>query len=128
MSGNFCYINPKNSLAKDAKINGLVTKIIQKVGEIPSHQEYKGNMELLKMVCLMVEHAIDNSKTKIKIDKKEIVFSVYTRLWNGFTPLEIKALDANIQYLHENGQIIKKGIWSVIKHSVCDWFSRKILN
>jgi predicted ATP-dependent Lon-type protease len=130
MSSNFCYINPKNSLAKDAKINSLVAKIIQKVAEIPNHQEYKNNMELLKMVCLMVEHAIDNTgkKDKLRIDKKDIVFSVYTRLWNAMSPLDIKALDANIQYLHENGQIIKKGLWSVIKHSICDWCNRKILN
>jgi len=130
MSGNFCYINPKNGLAKDAKINGLIAKIIQKVAEIPNHHEYKNNMELLKMVCLMVEHAIDNTgkKDKLRIDKKDIVFSVYTRLWNGFSPSDVKALEANIAYLHENGQIIKKGIWSVVKHSVCDWFSRKILN
>lgn len=130
MSGNFCYINPKNSLAKDAKINSLVAKIIQKVAEIPNHHDYKNNMELLKMVCLMVEHAIDNTgkKDKLRIDKKDIVFQVYIRLWNGFSPSDIKALEANISYLHENGQIIKKSIWSVVKHSVCDWFSRKILN
>ena len=59
MSSNFCYIMPKNSLAKDAKINSLIAKIIQKVAEIPNHQEYKNNMELLKMICLMVEHASD---------------------------------------------------------------------
>ena len=128
MSGNFCYIMPKNSLAKDAKINSLVAKIIQKVAEIPNHQEYKNNMELLKMICLMVEHAIDNKNTKIKIDKKDIVFSVYTRLWNAISPADLKTLDANIQYLHENNCIIKKGMWSIVKHSVCDWLSRKIIN
>jgi predicted ATP-dependent Lon-type protease len=130
MSGNFCYINPKNSLAKDAKINSLVAKIIQKVAEIPNHQEYKNNMELLKMVCLMVEHAIDNTgkKEKLRIDKKDIVFSVYTRIWNGFSPQDIKSLEANIAYLHENNLIIKKGMWCIVKHSVCDWFNRKILN
>lgn len=130
MSGNFCYINPKNSLAKDAKINSLVAKIIQKVAEIPNHQEYKNNMELLKMVCLIVEHAIDNTgkKEKLRIDKKDIVFAVYTRIWNGFSPQDIKSLEANIAYLHENNLIIKKGMWSIVKHSVCDWFNRKILN
>ena len=130
MSSNFCYIMPKNSLAKDAKINSLVAKIIQKVAEIPNHQEYKNNMELLKMICLMVEHAIDNTgkKDKLRIDKKDIVFQVYTRIWNAISPADLKTLDANIQYLHENNCIIKKGIWSIAKHSVCDWFNRKILN
>jgi len=128
MSSNFCYVMPKNGLAKDAKINTIVAKIIQKVADIPNHNEYRGNMELLKMICIMVEHAIDNKEEKIKIDKKDVVFQVYTRLWNGMKPDEIKNIENNIQFLWENGQIKKKGLWSVVKHSVCDWVSRKILN
>ena len=128
MSSNFCYVMPKNGLAKDAKINTIVAKIIQKVADIPNHNEYRGNMELLKMICIMVEHAIDNKQEKIKIDKKDVVFQVYTRLWNGMKPDEIKNIENNIQFLWENGQIKKKGLWSIVKHSVCDWVSRKILN
>ena len=127
MSSNFCYIMPKNGLAKDAMINTLVAKIIQKVADIPNHQEYKNNMELLKMVCCMIEHAVDNKDKKIKIDKKDLVFSVYTRLWNGMKPQDLKDLEANIQYLWENGQIKKKGLWKVITCSVSDWFRRRIL-
>jgi cell division protein ZapA (FtsZ GTPase activity inhibitor) len=119
---------PKNGLAKDAKMNTIVQKIIQKVADIPNHNEYRGNMELLKMVCIMIEHAIDNKKEKIKIDKKDLVFQVYTRLWNGMKPDELKTIENNIQFLWENGQIKKKGFWYVVKHSVCDWVSRKILN
>jgi len=128
MSSNFCYIMPKNGLAKDAKINSLVSKIIQKVAEIPNHNEYKNNMELLKMVCVMVEHAINNKSEKIKIDKKDIVFQVWTRLFNGLQPKELVDLGNNIEYLWQNGQIKKKKLWSVVKHSVSDWFNRKILN
>jgi len=128
MSSNFCYIMPKNGLAKDAKINSLVSKIIQKVAEIPNHNEYKNNMELLKMVCVMVEHAINNKTEKIKIDKKDIVFQVWTRLFNALQPKELVDLGNNIEYLWQNGQIKKKKLWSVVKHSVSDWFQRKILN
>lgn len=128
MSSNFCYIMPKNGLAKDAKINSLVQKIIQKVAEIPNHNEYKNNMELLKMVCVMVEHAINNKSEKIKIDKKDIVFQVWIRLFNALQPKELVDLGNNIEYLWQNGQIKKKKLWSVVKHSVSDWFNRKILN
>ena len=119
---------PKNGLAKDAKINSLVSKIIQKVAEIPNHNEYKNNMELLKMVCVMVEHAINNKTEKIKIDKKDIVFQVWTRLFNALQPKELVDLGNNIEYLWQNGQIKKKKLWSIVKHSVSDWFQRKILN
>lgn len=128
MSSNFAYIMPKNSLAKDVRIQKLIVKIMEKITDIPYHTEYRNNMEMLKMVCIMVEHAVDNKKEKIKIDKKDIVYQVYNRLFSGLKPNELKDLEANIQYLWENNQIRKKGLWSVIKHSVSDWFSRKVIN
>ena len=128
MSSNFCYIMPKNSLAKDIQIQKLVVKIMEKITDIPFHTEYKNNMELLKMVCVMIEHAIDNKDKQHKIDKKDIVFQVYNRVFGSLNSQHIKDLEANIQYLWENGQIRKKGILSIIKHSVCDWFSRKVIN
>ena len=128
MSSNFCYIMPKNSLAKDIQIQKLVVKIMEKVTDIPFHTEYKNNMELLKMVCVMIEHAIDNKDKQHKIDKKDIVFQVYNRVFGSLSPQQIKDLEANIQYLWENGQIRKKGFFSVIKHSVLDWINRKVIN
>jgi len=126
---HFAYIQPKNGLAKDAEIHGLVAKIICKINEIPRHQEYKHDMELLKMCCIMVEHAIDNNgKKSKKIDKKDIIFQVWTRVWNGLKPEDLKAIETHIEFLWENGFIVKKSFWSVIKHSVCDWVHRKILN
>ena len=125
---SFAYINPKNSLEKDVEVHRLVAKILEKISDIPKHQEYKYSLELLKMICLMIEHGIDNKGKKVKTNKKDIVFQVFNKLWTGITPLEIKAIDANIEFLWENGFIVRKGWWSIIKHSVADWFSRKILN
>lgn len=127
MSSSFCYVMPKNSLSKDVKINTLVARIIQKIGEIPNHREYAANMELLKMVCTIIEHEIDNKKGKIKIDKKDIVMQVYTRMYNGLTPQALKDLGANIEYLWENGQIKRKGVFKIAAAKVCDWFERRIL-
>ena len=130
MSSNFCFINPKNSLAKDVRIQRLVGQIVEKASDIPNHPDYRNNMEYLKMVCLMVENAgIDNKKNKgVKIDKKDIVFQVWQRLFSGLKPEHLKDLEANIQYLWENGQIYKKSFWNICKHSVWNWFERKILN
>lgn len=126
MSSSFCYAQPKNSLAKDVKVKTLVEKIVQKVADIPQYKEYKNNIELLKMVCCIIEHEIDNRKTKVKIDKKDVVYQVYTRCWTC-TPVDLKDLEANIQYLWENGAIKRKGLFKVIIARVCDWFERRIL-
>jgi hypothetical protein len=127
MSSNFCYVMPKNSLSKDVRINTLVSQIIQKIGDIPNHHEYRGNMELLKMVCTIIEHEVDNKKAKVKINKKDVVFQVYGRIWSGLSPETLKALDANIEYLWENGQIKRKSIFRIAAAKVCDWFERRIL-
>jgi len=126
MSSSFCYAQPKNSLAKDVKVKTLVEKIVQKVADIPQYKEYKNNIELLKMVCCIIEHEIDNRKTKVKIDNKDVVYQVYTRCWTC-TPVDLKDLEANIQYLWENGAIKRKGLFKVIIARVCDWFERRIL-
>lgn len=126
-SSSFCYIAPKNGLARDKHVNDLVAKIIEKVAEIPQHNTYRNNMELLKMVCCMIEHGINNKDKKIKVDKKDIVFRVYTRLWEGMKPQDLKDLEANIMYLWESGQVKKRSLLTVVSSSVCDWFRRKVL-
>lgn len=125
---HFAYIQPKNALAKEAEIHDIVSKIMSKISDIPRHQEYKHDLELLKMCCVMVEHAIDNKKRKSKIDKKDIIYQVWSRVWSGIKPDDLKVLDSHIQFLFENGFIQKRSMWSVIKHSVADWVERKILN
>jgi hypothetical protein len=84
-------------------------------------------MELLTMVCVMVEHLIDNKDAKIKISKKDVVFDAYKKVFGNIKAEDLVVIDRNIQYLHENGKIKKKGIIRVISSSICDWVARKIL-
>lgn len=121
------YINPKNSLARDKVIVDARTKIMEKLAEVPEYTTRKLDLEMLTLACLAAEHLVDNSKLKVKIDKKDLVLQVYTRLFNGITPTDLKVIEANIQYLWDNGKIIKKSLWSIVKHSVADWFHRKIV-
>jgi hypothetical protein len=125
---SLCYVNPKNSLARDARINDAITKIACKITDIPNHPNYKLDLELLTMACIMVEHLIDNSKEKVKISKKDIVFESYKKAFGNLRPEDIQVIDRNIQYLFENEKIVKKGLWKIIKSSCVDWITRKILN
>jgi archaellum biogenesis protein FlaJ (TadC family) len=125
---NFCYVNPKNSLSKNIKLSQIVNQISGKITDIQDFRKFQTDLELLKMTCIMVEHAVNNKKEKIKIDKKDIVFQVYIKSFGKLTPENLKDIDQNINYLWENNQIVKKKFWSVIKHSICDWIERKILN
>lgn len=125
---SLCYVNPKNSLARDARINDAIVKVACKITDIPNHPNYKLDMELLTMVCIMVEHLIDNSKEKVKINKKDVVFEAYKKAFGSIRPEDIQVIDRNIQYLFENDKIVKKGLWKIVKSSCVDWITRKILN
>jgi len=98
-----------------------------KAADIPDYIKYKMDLEFLTMICIMVEHLIDNQKESVKVDKRDIVFVVYGKLFGTLTPPDLKMIESNIQYLHENGKIQKKGLVKVITSSICDWFKRKIL-
>lgn len=124
---SLCYVNPKHSLARSAKISHAIDKIVCKAADIPDHIKYKMDLEFLTMICIMVEHLIDNQKQSVKVDKRDIVFVVYGKLFGTLTPPDLKMIESNIQYLHENGKIQKKGLVKVITSSICDWFKRKIL-
>lgn len=126
-ASSFCYINPKNSLARDAHTHEAVEQICAKITSIPRHTEYKLDMELLTMVVVMVEHLIDNKDKKVKINKRDIVFDAYKKCFGNIKAEDLVVLDRGISYLHENGRIKKKGLLRVISTSVCDWIRRKVL-
>lgn len=127
MSSNFVWIKPKNKLSKDIKIKTLISKIIERVGDIPQYHEYRGNQELLKLVCSIVENEINNKDKKNKIDKKDIVMQCYVSLFNDkMTPTELKSIGDNIEFMVENGLILKRigchiRVYEVFK----DWVIKK---
>ncbi|MFZ9146383.1 MAG: hypothetical protein ACO21H_03940 [Sediminibacterium sp.] len=114
-------------MARSAKFSKTVDKIVCKAGEVPNHIKYKLDLEFLTMVCVMVEHLIDNKKEVVKVDKKDVVFCVYGKLFGTLTPTDVQVIESNIQYLFENGKIKQKGIFKVITSSIWDWIKRKIL-
>jgi hypothetical protein len=124
---NFCYILPAHKLKRDTKIIKLVQTIFERASEIPNYGTLKGDQEFLKFICLMIEHGIDNSKKKCKkIDKKDICLTVYKKLYSNITPADLEQISNNIEYLIENGQIIKKSIFKIIKSTVIDFIKRKL--
>lgn len=117
------YIAPKNSLKKEKLVQTIVTKIVDKVkSEITvSPAEHKQNMELLLMICTIVENLVDNKKKqdKKKINKLAIVHEVYQKLFSGaITKAELDSITTNIEFLIDNKKIkiysLAKRIWKNI--------------
>ena len=126
MSSHFVFVNPQNALYRDAKISKLVKKILDKISDIPNYQDHRNDMELLRMITIMIEHSVNNKKNKVKIDKADIVFQVYNKLFEKITPTEINSIKSNIEYLHNNGHIKKIGFFNVVSGILKDWFKRHI--
>jgi hypothetical protein len=127
MSSNFCYINPAFKLKRDLKIIKLVSIISERASEIANYPTLKNDQEFLKFICLMIEHGVDNKKGKKRIDKKDICFQVYKTLYAHITAEELVNIDKNIEFLIENGQIVKKSFVKIVSASCYDWIKRKFL-
>lgn len=127
---SFSFINPKNQLWKDAKISKVHQRILEKISSMPSEvRKDKFNMEMLTMICCMVEHSINNKdkKDKLKIDKKDLVIKIMCSLFGTLTPQDLESISKNIEYLHDNDKIVKYSFWIVIGSSCWDWFKKKVI-
>lgn len=126
MSSSFVFVNPQNALYRDAKVSKLINKILEKVSNIPNYQDHRNDMELLRMITIMIEHSVNNKGKKVKIDKADIVFQIYNKLFDKITPNEINSIKSNIEYLHNNNHIKKVGCLNVIIGILKDWFKRRV--
>lgn len=125
----FAYIKPKNALWKEAKIAKVQTQILDRITNLPEAvRRDKFNMELILMICLMVEQKIDNSnkKDKQKIDKQLLVIQILQSLFGQLNPNDIKTITGHIEYLHDHGEIIKISWWKVIPAWFYEWASKKL--
>lgn len=128
---SFSFIKPQNGLWKDAKIAKVHSRILETLTNLPHEiRENKHNMELVSLVCNMIENCgINNSNKvdKLKIDKKTLLIQIYKSLYGNLTPQDIDTLQKNIEFLHDNGHIIKHPVWKLCMFSVVDWIKRKVL-
>jgi DNA replication protein DnaD len=127
---SFSFINPKNQLWKDSKIAKTQQKILDTITSYPHDiRKDKFNMELLTMICCMIEHSINNTekKDKLKIDKKALCIQIYNSLFGQISPTDIETISKNIEYLHDNNQIIKYSVFVVVSKSIYGWLKKKVL-
>ena len=128
---SFSFMKPANGLWKDAKISKIQNKVLERLTELPLEvRANKHNMELLSLVCNLIENAGINNKEKgdkLKIDKKQLLIQVYNSLYGSITPADCELLSKNIEFLHDNGHIVKHATWKMMLYCIGDWFKRKVL-
>jgi transcription termination factor NusB len=116
-------VKPKNCLLNDIKFNKLVEFIINEVINIPDYRSFKNNLELIKLVCNLVENKIVK---KDNVDKKKVVIHSFSQIFK-LTDDEIKNLDGFIEFLHKNKKIKKLSVLKKYVLPSANFFLKLIL-
>jgi hypothetical protein len=125
----FAYIRPQNQLYKEAKIAKVKQRALEALTNFPDViRKDKHNMELLLMVCNIVENSITNTgkKDRMKIDKKVLVIEILNSLFGSLKPEDIDTISKNIEYLVDNNQIQKFSTWVILTSTCVSWLKRKL--
>jgi hypothetical protein len=115
----------KNSLVAHNTFYSLLIEVSDIITKIAEYQKLKGDPELILLITRILE--VKMGKNTTGIDKKELVVSIYQKVFGALTPEEITVLKSSVQFLYDNGKI--KGA-SVLKAGFAflkDFIFRKFL-
>lgn len=112
----------KNTILAHTLFNSLIDEIYSLISTIPHIDKLKGDLELLTLICNIVENHL--GKNKQELDKKNIVIAIEDRLFN-LNDDEKKCVAEQIDFLHNNGKIIKQKTFKLIGRYMKDWIFRK---
>jgi len=96
-------IVPKNELLANIKFNKLVEYIVKEIQNIPKYQEFRNDLELIKLICNIIENKVVK---KDEVDKKSAVVEGFKRAFN-LSDNELKSINTFIEFLHKNKKIKK---------------------
>jgi len=124
-------MKPANGLWKDAKISKVHQRVLDRLTDLPKEvRENRHNMELLILVCNLIENAGINNKErpeKQRIDKKVLLMQIYSSLYGNLGPADIDLLSKNIEFIYDRGLIVMHSTWKKCLYCVGDWIKRKVL-
>lgn len=128
---SFSFMKPQNGLWKDAKISKVHQRVLDRLTDLPKEvRENRHHMELLILVCNLIENAGINNKErpeKQRIDKKVLLMQIYSSLYGNLGPADIDLLGKNIEFIYDRGLIVKHATWKKCLYCVGDWIKRKVL-
>lgn len=96
-------IVPKNELLANIKFNKLVEYIVKEIQNIPEYEQFRNDLELIKLICNIIENKVVK---KDEVDKKSAVVEGFKRSFN-LSDNEIKSINNFIEFLHKNKKIKK---------------------
>lgn len=101
------FVKFKHGLKEQSKIQALILKIVEKVkNDVSITNELKNNIELLKLICNLIENTVKKKSKDKNINKLNICHEIYQKLYNnGLTKAELDVITTNIEFLLDTKQI-----------------------
>ena len=99
-------LQPGNSILNLKLVSNIVTKIQSEFKDIGSLIDQKFNIDFIKLVCDEVEKVFIDAKT-MKVNKKDVVFQILTKLFGALPPADQKVIDGIIEAIHSAGLIVQ---------------------
>jgi hypothetical protein len=116
-------ISVKNSLVKNQKQDDILLIVKDKLAGLSNPQQYKLCNDFLLYVCKLVEAFFVK---KDKADKKQVVLDIMRAVF-GHNDTELKLVSTAVEFLFSNGLISKVKMSKSLKHSISNWFKKKLL-
>ena len=115
----------KNTLKTHYSVAALIDLIVKQVKEIPDYLKLKQDIELILMICTMIETICTDSE--VSIDKLEAIRGVYNQVFEMSTDDHLLLVNI-VNFLHQNKAFVyKTGAFSTAR-KVLNWIVKQTVN
>jgi hypothetical protein len=109
----------KNSAKTHQTVENVIDVIVQNVCAIPNYEKLKNDPELFRYILTLLENGVIDEK----INKKELIDKIVTRLFPSLTSEEQILIEGVINFVVNNELVKKIGCLSIAKK----WIKSKLL-
>jgi hypothetical protein len=117
------YVQPKNSLSRNQKELKLIKLLVGEFQNFENKMLLSKDIETLRYICTQLENTV---KTHGKIDKKNVVLSVYKQVF-GDANVDLDFIDKSIEFLWENNKIKKLSSLKRYVYPVLNFFLKRFV-
>ena len=112
----------KNTLKLHYSENALIELIVSKIKEIPDYEKLKSDIELILVICRMIETI--SADSDLKLDKLNAIIEIYKKSFEMSTDDHLNLVNV-VNFLHQNQSFIyKRGFWKKAG-KVLGWIASK---
>ena len=105
--------------------NALIELIVSKIKEIPDYEKLKSDIELILVICKMIETISTDSD--LKLDKLKTIIEVYTKSFEMSTDDHLNLVNV-VNFLHQNRSFVYKRGFFKKAGKVLGWIASKALS